>query len=232
MWLGDGGIDSDRAMNLLQESYEFLLSLEGGPTSYPSPTASLTQNDKMTKWWDEVTDLEVVRRLLEREYWSRVWIVQEVVLAAQVIICCGSKSIPWNALICNSREFCYLPIAFQVDVFARSIPARLNDQRISRQLSSCNLLEILQQCQACRFHDPRDKIFGFLGISDDCKGQLQADYSKSAYEVCKEVAEFLIRTSRDIDTSNDLEMRAELSHFAHRFLRSPIPPISQSLPWA
>lgn len=49
VWLGEGGIDSDRAMNLLQESYEFLLSLEGGPTSYPSPTAGLTQNDKMTK---------------------------------------------------------------------------------------------------------------------------------------------------------------------------------------
>jgi hypothetical protein len=115
-------------------------------------------------------------------------------------------------------------------VFARSIPARLNDQRISRQLSSCNLLEILQQCQACRCHDPRDKVFGFLGISDDCKGQLQADYSKSAYEVYKEVAEFLIRTSRDIETSNDLQMRAELSQFAHTILGSPIPPISQSSP--
>jgi len=61
---------------------------------------------------------------------------------------------------------------------------------------------------------------GFLGISDDCKGQLQAGYSKCAYKVYKEVAEFLIRTSRDIETSNDLDMRAGLRQFAYAVLGS------------
>ncbi|KAG4428036.1 hypothetical protein IFR05_016482 [Cadophora sp. M221] len=36
--------------------------------------------------------------LCERNYWRRIWIVQEVIHARHIIICCGQKSLPWQCL--------------------------------------------------------------------------------------------------------------------------------------
>lgn len=36
------------------------------------------------------------RGLLSREYWSRMWIQQEVALSSNVVVCCGNSKIPWN----------------------------------------------------------------------------------------------------------------------------------------
>ncbi|EUC48956.1 hypothetical protein COCMIDRAFT_33630 [Bipolaris oryzae ATCC 44560] len=36
--------------------------------------------------------------LFARDYWSQMWIVQENILASNIRLLCGSKSIPWNTL--------------------------------------------------------------------------------------------------------------------------------------
>jgi hypothetical protein len=34
-----------------------------------------------------------MRPLYSRKYWTRLWIVQELILAKEVVICCGTKSV-------------------------------------------------------------------------------------------------------------------------------------------
>lgn len=41
---------------------------------------------------------KAVLALCERQYWTRIWIVQELWLARDVLIYCGLKTIPWRAL--------------------------------------------------------------------------------------------------------------------------------------
>ena len=36
--------------------------------------------------------------LYERSYWSRPWVVQEIILARQVILFCGTRNLTWDQL--------------------------------------------------------------------------------------------------------------------------------------
>lgn len=39
---------------------------------------------------------ENLREVLERDYWSRLWVIQEVLLSKYITVMCGSKSVPWD----------------------------------------------------------------------------------------------------------------------------------------
>jgi Heterokaryon incompatibility protein (HET) len=39
-----------------------------------------------------------ITALCERDYWHRVWIVPEVFVAQQLVLCCGGQRIPWKDL--------------------------------------------------------------------------------------------------------------------------------------
>jgi hypothetical protein len=41
---------------------------------------------------------KALRRLLARRYFSRVWVLQEVALARQAVLVCGSTTVPWSCL--------------------------------------------------------------------------------------------------------------------------------------
>lgn len=68
IWLGPSTDASDAAMSLIQ-SLEKLASEEQGSQ---------------------------VEELLTRPYWSRLWIIQEVILARDLSIMCGSKQLSWS----------------------------------------------------------------------------------------------------------------------------------------
>ena len=58
--------------------------------------------------WD-VAALEVgeLAQLLDRKWWRRVWIVQEVVLARTAVVMCGLDEVPWEALKKRMRNATY-----------------------------------------------------------------------------------------------------------------------------
>ena len=134
---------------------------------------------------------DAVENMFRRPYWNRVWIVQEIVLGIDVQVTCGSKSIPWDVLLCDSVN----RLGQQGHLLNRlhsSMPARLHIQRQNKRLYRCTLFQMLTSCRDSLSSDRRDKVFAFLGIADDCSnGQLQADYSKSVYAVCQETSSFL-----------------------------------------
>jgi hypothetical protein len=41
---------------------------------------------------------KAILALCERNYWRRIWIVQEVIHARNLTVCCGQKTFPWQAL--------------------------------------------------------------------------------------------------------------------------------------
>ncbi|KUI61362.1 hypothetical protein VP1G_11337 [Cytospora mali] len=49
--------------------------------------------------------LEAVVSLFERDYWDRLWVVQEVFNAKQIIVYCGSTKLPWNIYRSASKFF-------------------------------------------------------------------------------------------------------------------------------
>jgi hypothetical protein len=81
VWLGESDSASSTAMEKLQEAG---LGRESGE-AYCSLFGNYSTDT-----------LNNIHSLFHREYWSRLWIVQEVTLAREVIIQCGPETIAWG----------------------------------------------------------------------------------------------------------------------------------------
>lgn len=135
-----------------------------------------------------------VGALCKRDYWSRIWVVQEVALAKNKIICCGGLQMPWHAFqealryinMINNQASLPLRPTRHIE------PAQILDTvRRGMDLTSL-LLEFRQWYQ----HDPRDKVFGLLGLAKDAR--INPDYTKTMQEVFIEATKVCIRERNDL----------------------------------
>ena len=115
--------------------------------------------------------------LLERPYWRRVWIVQEVVLAEKLRLQCGHDEARWaglaNLLDPRGRQRVFEPRAAE-----QTIESVRSGLRRTHQLRGCRLQEVLEATRNSLCTDPRDRVYGLLGIADDVDGgRLEVDYS-------------------------------------------------------
>lgn len=125
-------------------------------------------------------------RLLHRSYWTRAWIVQELVLARDITVHCGSKTISWSYL----RALALGPWS---EYFEGSVIEKIFEHRmvtaapLKRQWPLLNLLALYpdQQCQ-----EPRDRIYSLLSLDGTIKS------GKSLIEVDYEIdlCSLLLRT--------------------------------------
>ena len=98
------------------------------------------------------------------------------------------------------------PLPPFVHRFTHTIPFRLTSRRISHTESTLD--ELLSEFYDSKCTERRDKIYGILGIADDCRveeqpsadtarpsyrGPLQPDYSKDILEVYFEVVKYLMQ---------------------------------------
>jgi hypothetical protein len=85
VWLGeaDRELTSDIAMDFLATRSRIFRDGEVWPKQQKSFPWSKHQAESLLD-------------LCRRDYWSRVWIVQEIFLAEQLTICCGAKKVSWQ----------------------------------------------------------------------------------------------------------------------------------------
>ncbi|EGO56402.1 hypothetical protein NEUTE1DRAFT_23962, partial [Neurospora tetrasperma FGSC 2508] len=136
----------------------------------------------------ERDELHGIQQICEMGYWRRVWILQEVVLARNYMVICNQDFVTMDkfqralALLCKHtwktklREFVlWLPESPAQEIMAL---------RSSRGTSS-SLIQWVRICVRCRFGatEPRDHVYALLGISDDCEGKIEPDYSRSVRKV-------------------------------------------------
>lgn len=118
-----------------------------------------------------------LKDLCEREYWSRLWIVQEVILASDLRVYCGVDEINWNIFsdICSDmgryRDPELLQIGQTMTQIAQSIPARLAKYCAQtrwhiwpipgqKQTVHFPLLDLFSTFHEAECRDYKDKIFG------------------------------------------------------------------------
>jgi len=153
------------------------------------------------------------QHILRRSWFSRVWVLQELVLSPDPWIQAGTRRLRWH-LFCRFLLRQNSPMRLQSDL------KHLNDMDLARQtfgpqqkktklLSSRsrhdeniffgeNLLQMLLSRRGAGVTNPADMIYGHLGILGaglkyGIPGDfLQINYSKSAHDVYEEVASYLI----------------------------------------
>lgn len=136
--------------------------------------------------------LQYLNELLERSWWSRLWTLQEMILARTITIHCGPRSINADRILGTEglvRDNFFLGFdteAADVDgLMVRRFMHNLNVlhgcndlRRWFEQQSSSAFPLILSKGPFYKSFDPRDSIYGFLGLTNaDIAGKIVPDYS-------------------------------------------------------
>jgi hypothetical protein len=154
---------------------------------------------------------KIPHELLRHPYWSRVWVVQEIVAAREAVIFFNGQFYGWKKFI---RASCSLHTRQErtslrkiVQLEGLNIPHSTGLEKVSqidrmrRHYGKTNheeetfLPTILMKFFSSQATKKLDRIFAFLGISSAAEdGALKPDYSKSETEVFTEVARHSLRT--------------------------------------
>lgn len=124
-----------------------------------------------------------------RPYSSRVWVVQEVALSKSITMVCGNTVVEWIGLMQGE----YMRQLYTSSYY-ESFPTVF---RLSRQyrIGAANLLDALLLGRSCNASDPRDKVFGLLGIVHE-EGRPPANYSLSTAEVYVQIVMYLLKVQK------------------------------------
>ncbi|KAK4466290.1 heterokaryon incompatibility protein-domain-containing protein [Cladorrhinum samala] len=166
IWLGDDELD-EFALSVLQRS-------EGEIKHAHPDEDDEEENETVTEAFKLAT--LAADRILRLPYWSRVWIVQEVVLASAVQIMCGNISLPLEEFRKKVSPFRY----GRKDYHSRPTVWTLCKMR--RTGGKLPLSRILLDFRVCESSRPPDKIFGFFGlIAKNGDGTSPVDYIEVDY---------------------------------------------------
>jgi hypothetical protein len=145
--------------------------------------------------------------LLSKSYWNRVWVVQEFMLARIVEIWCGKYSADaasfesiWKeqsavvglgqlpqriASSPGGRLFKYRRDFNHKKKVKREVMGRRNSKTVRTTL---RLRDLLQDFASSQSSEVYDKIYGFLGIASNGRGdKIRPDYSKAPVELLVDV---------------------------------------------
>ena len=168
--------------------------------------ASLQVNDIMES---EVVALEEM--CLKRDWWSRMWVIQEIMCAAEAVVYCGRRSMNWDFLeILPFSKTVREAVGISVPVADRMTLALTNalqmatlrqDRRLRTNSESAPRLDkLLGIFEIRRCTDPRDVIFAVVGISEPFIPPLIPDYTKSIGTIYQEVTESLIENTKSLNS--------------------------------
>ncbi|KAL2075079.1 hypothetical protein VTL71DRAFT_21 [Oculimacula yallundae] len=133
-------------------------------------------------------ELDSLELLCRRRYWTRLWIIQEVLLSKDVLVQCGPYSVQWMALhyLFNNTKF-YIHASYRFSITS-SAAARIvrNWLPITDPVDRApELAELVLQFRDSRCEDPRDTVFGLLGLAKICcRADIRADYSITPEKLC------------------------------------------------
>ncbi|KAE9582350.1 hypothetical protein CGMCC3_g1676 [Colletotrichum fructicola] len=125
--------------------------------------------------------------VFSREYFRRLWIIQELIMSSNITVRIGDTE-----FIVDHTVSSYAAHACHIPWFAFITRKSIGDQ------SGNNLRAAVEFVDASRASDPRDKIFGILGLIDSEEHQIAANYSISFRHLAIGYYAYCMLTKRDI----------------------------------
>lgn len=141
--------------------------------------------------WAGITDIFSLRT-----YFLRLWIFQEILLPQKAIVVCGRHRISWESFTGAARLIwhCrFLQKGMNSFSILRNIYTLAKTQRDIREYGTSLWLLVAAFSEA-QASDPRDRIFGLLGMLDEGpqKDFICVDYRRSTEQVYQEATECII----------------------------------------
>lgn len=133
--------------------------------------------------------------ILHNEYFSRLWIVQEVVLARSIRVLihgCPNASISWEEF---SQPHLWLPYTNHDEPRTGNNYYSLVNLTDARHTQTQPLHKRLENFSDHACEDPRDKVYGLMGIVDE-RDHVPIDYAKPLVDVYVDVLRICYKRSR------------------------------------
>jgi hypothetical protein len=131
----------------------------------------------------EKSNISMLERLINKKYFHRIWVVQELLLARDVLLVYGPHEFSLSLL----REL------VQQGGLSSRLPCTLG------MLAPCtgpeSLLDLLAASRSTGASDPRDKVFALLGIVLQLSGRpapMKPDYRLSQTQVFMDAARIVV----------------------------------------
>lgn len=198
-FLGPEGDDSNFAIDLLN-------TMNGpGLDQFQDAINSRGDSDALM----ELRPYKSIRRLLERPYWSRVWVVQELAVAArEPILLCGQKRSTLEILGTACIRVMELAVRHEMepDLFGTRLELAGELQVLRSTVvgstpdNDCAVMQWLQWTSGFDASESRDHIYALIGLG---RGQHQnvfcVDYRKPVEQVFVDAMHYAIETDRCLD---------------------------------
>ncbi|KAI0968672.1 heterokaryon incompatibility protein-domain-containing protein [Xylaria arbuscula] len=167
-------------------------------------------------------DWQPIVRLLQRPWFERTWIIQEAILAHRGLVICGDKSVPWlkfervahdiymyHHTVESIPQYHTIHDAIEgLDMMrlARRDQERLHSMSVLAKLNPAalheysKLLDLLFDTRAFLCSNPRDKIYGLLGVTSENihNNYITPDYNLSIEEVFRRFVVWEILNNRSL----------------------------------
>ncbi|TGO18457.1 hypothetical protein BPAE_0382g00020 [Botrytis paeoniae] len=173
IWLGQWGPDSDSAIQLLKDINVTLL--------FNQLNIDFENLERMQLPKSESNTWHAVWRFLSHPWFTRLWIIQEVMLSNNPWIMCGDKLLMWDEFskavnhlsTCGILQWLQLKLAnvddsSELSDISQTVLGLTSQREHYRSASDrTHIFENLVSTRGGQCFDPRDKIYGLLGVCSD-----------------------------------------------------------------
>lgn len=182
-----------------------------GAVSMMREINSSSSTSELEEWVSEPGNrerLEAVVQLFRRQYWWRVWVIQEIACAKKAVVYVGHEAVAWGEVnrVCDSLrsvESTLRSIFYKNPSYVRTLthggPRSLQLSRYNPSVTLPPLLELLLTHKSKKATDPKDKVFALVGISSSRETFGGIDYSRSVRDVYVDVVRHVIETTKRLD---------------------------------
>lgn len=191
IWLGEATPDVEAAMNLVSRPHN-------GADTDDRCIIQCIRSDQI--------GAAALTRLLERPYWRRMWVFQEIVLAKYAVVHCGSFEAPWSYFLHmdkasgNQRLWATVPMN---ELWVHGLRRAFFEvaQFFIPRGEAMAIHNVLYPTRSLRCSDPRDKLFALMGLCEISKSlEFLPDYTRPARLVYTDFTRSLMDMDKDLSS--------------------------------
>lgn len=187
-----------------QKTFDFITKISTTATVTGSGLVEAVRSTQELVW---------VTNFFALQYWKRLWIIQEVALAAKIEIYWVESVLSWETLqlflevvrtaTMSSEGYAAADLNAIIDHGLRNpVPYRLYEQRRRHKPEDMKSMELpihklVKTYADAECAEKRDKVFALLSLARDCcRKAVPVDYTYSTYQLCNKLVKHTILSHR------------------------------------
>ncbi|KAF7918562.1 hypothetical protein BELL_0210g00020 [Botrytis elliptica] len=181
------------------------------PTAWPDPEkiSPFELSGHTQQYKDQRSLFNYLMVVCSNEYWKRLWIIQEIGKARKLVIFFGQELIDWQRFVETITLDWPYPAwitqeTMEENALSQTVPWNLYYQLRNKYDGAHKLQNLMANHRQALCKEPRDKVYGLVGLATDCYAGFPMDYRKTLYEVWKDTVIFRNSDTR-VDQSDILK---------------------------